>query len=112
MFTHVRSSGCRNLEDRIGTYCRSADVPLMLLCRRRARISYRMLNGRNIESSCSVMKGMCEGGLRVVDVGVADQWPCCNKMCMLRAEVVEMRGNILSRMFSECDKEEACGCDR
>ena len=104
MFKRVRVSGSRDFEYRTETYSRIADVSPMLLCCRRARISYRVLTGRNIESSCNEMKGMCEGGLRVVGVGVADQWPCCNNMCTLRAEVVEERGYVLIRIFSECDK--------
>ena len=61
MFTHERIARCRDLEDRTGTNSRSADVSLMLLCCRRARISYGMLTGRNIESACNEVKGMCEG---------------------------------------------------
>ena len=91
MFTHVRMSGCRDLEDRTGVDCRSTDVPLMLLCCRWTWIRYGVLSGWYIESACNEMKGMCEWGLRIVGVGVADQWPCCHKMCMLRAEVFEER---------------------
>ena len=80
MFTYVMIARCRDLEDRTGTYSRSADVSLMMLCCRRARISYGMLTRWNVESTCNKMKGMCEGGLRIVGIGVADQWPCCNKM--------------------------------
>ena len=84
----------------------------MLLCCRWARISYGVLRGWDIESACNEMNGMCEGGLRIVCVGVANQWPCFNKMYMLRAEVVDERGYVLSRMFSKCYKEEVCSCDR
>ena len=51
-----------------------------------------------------------KGRLRIIGVGVANQWLCCNKMCMLREKVGEERGNVLSRMFVECDKEETDGC--
>ena len=72
MFTHVRMAGCSDLEDRTGADCRRAAVPLMLLYCRWARISYGVLSGRDIESTCNKMKCMCEGGLRVVCVGVAN----------------------------------------
>ena len=112
MFTHVMIAQCRDLEDRTGTYSRSTNVSLMLLCCRRVRIRYGMLTGWNVESACNGMKGMRKGGLSIVGIGVANQWPCCNKMCMLRAEVVEERGYVLSRMFSECNKEKTGGCNR
>ena len=48
---------------------------------------------------------MGERVLRIVGVGVTAQWPCCNEMSMLRAKVVEDRGYVLRRMFSECDNE-------
>ena len=83
MFTHVRVSGCSDLEYRTWAYCRRADVSLMLLSCRWARISYGMLSGRDVESACNKMEGMCEGGLWVVRVRVANKWPCFYKMCML-----------------------------
>ena len=58
------------------------------------------------------MEGVSEEGLRIFGVEVADQRPCCNKMYMLQAKVVEERGYVLRRMFSECDKKESCGNDR
>ena len=73
MFTYVRVSGSRYFEYRTGTYSGSTDVSPMLLCSERVRISDGVLTRRNIESLCNKMKGMSEGGLRVVCVGVADQ---------------------------------------
>ena len=58
------------------------------------------------------MEGVGERGLRTVGVGATDQWSCCNKMCMLWSKVVEERGDVLRRIFSECCQEESCGCDR
>ena len=58
------------------------------------------------------MENVGERGLRIVGVGITEQWYCCNKMCMLQAKVVEEREYVLRRMFSECDKEDSCGCDR
>ena len=72
MFTNVRMAGCRDFDYRTGADCRRVDVPLMLLCFRWERISYVMLSGRDIESMFNKIKGMCEGGLRVVCVRVTN----------------------------------------
>lgn len=60
MFTHTRMSRCGHLEDQTGTDSRSTDVPLILLCCRRARISYGVLNGRNVECACNKMEDVGE----------------------------------------------------
>ena len=100
MFIHGRMPRCRNIEERTETDSRSSHVPLMLLCCRRARISYGVLTGRNIECACNKMEGVGERELRILGVGVTDQWSCCNQVCMWQAKVVEERGYILRRMFS------------
>ena len=85
----MRFSRWINLEDRTGIDSRSSYIPLMPLCCRWARISYGVLTERNVECACIEMEGVCEMGLRIISVGVTDQWPCCNQVCMLRAKVVE-----------------------
>ena len=72
----------------------------MMLCCRRVWISDGVLTGRNDECACNEMEGVGERGLRIVGVGVTDQWPYCNQVCMLRAKIVEEQGYVLRRMFS------------